>query len=165
MILLEINPLATSIAEIVILLVFFALVGYLAGRWITKGRFKELSQLVSERTAELEECRTKLQIPGNPYAVSEDVPVERDNLRKILGIGPRLEKLLNDANIFTFAQLAAASPATLSAIFSKATQSSAIDDSQTWITQAALARDGKWGELEILQDRLSDGENRGDSAH
>lgn len=165
MILLEINPLVTAIAEIVVLLVFFALVGYLTGLWITRRRFKELNQLVGERTAELEECRAKLQVPGTPYALSEEFPVERDNLRKILGIGPRLEKLLNDANIFTFAQLAAASPAVLSAIFSKATQSSAIDDSQTWITQAALARDGKWEELENLQDRLSDGGNREESAH
>ena len=80
-----------------------------------------------------------------------------DDLTRIEGIGPKIKQLLNKADIHSFADLATASPASLDQILEAAGTrfNAAVPDS--WPTQSKLAADGKWAELDKLQDELSGG--------
>ena len=81
--------------------------------------------------------------------------VAPDDLKKIEGIGPKINSLLQEAGINTYAELAAASVDKIDAIIDAAGITFA--DPTTWPQQAKLAADGKWEELEKLQDELSGG--------
>ncbi len=81
----------------------------------------------------------------------------KDDLKKVEGIGPKIEGLLNADGIMTFSQLASASTERLQKILDDAGPRYRIADPGTWPEQAALARDGKWDELETLQDNLKGG--------
>ena len=82
---------------------------------------------------------------------------ESDDLTKIEGIGPKVQGLFNEAGIFTFAQLAAKSAEELDVILDAAGSIYKAMDGTTWPKQAKLAADGKWEELEKLQDELVGG--------
>ncbi len=159
MILLELNPLSTSVAipEIVIILLIAALIGYLIGRWITKGQLKQLQQVLEVKEGELNDCQAQQQSPAIVREPKPAAAVVKDDLKLIEGIGPAIEKLLNADQIFSFSQLADTSPDVLTTILRNAGSRFQIHDPQTWPEQATLARDGKWEELEELQDRLTGG--------
>lgn len=80
-----------------------------------------------------------------------------DDLTKIEGIGPKIAELLNKAGITTFAQLADAQDEAVQQVLVDAGPRFNVHDATTWNEQAALARDGKWDELNELQDRLKGG--------
>lgn len=79
-----------------------------------------------------------------------------DDLKLIEGIGPKISSVLMGAGITTFAQLAATSPDALRRILNDAGLS-AINDPATWPDQAALAADGNWDGLALLQNELRGG--------
>ena len=62
MILLELSPLSTTVAipEMVIILLVAALIGYLIGRWITKGQRVQLEQVLASKEVDLEECKANI---------------------------------------------------------------------------------------------------------
>lgn len=60
----------------------------------------------------------------------------KDNLRLIEGIGPKIEKLLNEEGIESFADLARANRATLDKMLEKAGPRFQMHDSATWSEQA-----------------------------
>ena len=77
--------------------------------------------------------------------------------RKIIeGIGPKIEGILHDAGIHTFTDLAAASVSELERIV-RHDAGIRVAFPDTWPQQAQLAADGKWTELEQLQDELKGG--------
>ena len=80
-----------------------------------------------------------------------------DDLKKIEGIGPKIAGLLNDAGIVTFANLADAKIDDLKKILDDAGSRYRMHDPSTWPQQAKLAADGKWDELQKLQDELDGG--------
>ena len=84
------------------------------------------------------------------------VSIEPDDLKKIEGIGPKINSILQAAGINTFADLAAASVSELERIV-KHDAGISIAFPDTWPEQAALARDGKWEVLDQLQDDLKGG--------
>ncbi|RMF29062.1 MAG: DUF4332 domain-containing protein [Bacteroidetes bacterium] len=83
--------------------------------------------------------------------------VKADDFKKIEGIGPKIEQLLKDAGIQSYAQLAAASVDKLKEILEKAGSRYQMHDPSTWPKQAQLAAEGKWKELEEYQSVLSGG--------
>jgi len=83
--------------------------------------------------------------------------VEPDNLTKIKGIGPKVQGLLNDAGIKAFAQLSAKTGEELDSILEASGPIYTAMDKTSWPRQAALAAEGKWEELETLQDELDGG--------
>jgi len=85
---------------------------------------------------------------------------DKDDLRKIEGIGPKIQEKLNDDGIFTFKELAAASQETLQGILDKAGSRYRMHSPATWPQQAALAADDKWDELKKLQDELDGGRKK-----
>ena len=76
-------------------------------------------------------------------------------LRKIEGIGPKIQVTLQAAGIDTFAQLAASKPEDLKQILVDA--GIRLGDPTTWPEQAALAAAGNWDELKEFQGTLKGG--------
>ncbi len=82
---------------------------------------------------------------------------EPDDLKVIEGIGPKIEQLLYEAGIRTYAQLAATPPDRLREILEAAGPRFRLADPTTWPEQAALAAAGRWDELSELQASLKGG--------
>lgn len=79
-----------------------------------------------------------------------------DDLLRIEGIGPKVSTIVVAAGITTFAELASTDPARLQAILEEA--GIHTTDPHTWPEQARLAADGKWDDLQELQDRIVNGQ-------
>ena len=95
-------------------------------------------------------------------AVVVETPVEveaiaADDLKKIEGIGPKIEELFHNAGIMTFAQLSETSVETMEAILTEAGPRFSTHNPGTWAQQAGLAAAGKWEELKAWQDELDGG--------
>ncbi len=80
-----------------------------------------------------------------------------DDLKKVEGIGPKIASLLNEAGINTFAELAATDADKIREILEAAGSRYRVHDPATWPQQAGLAAEGKWDELQSLQDELKGG--------
>ncbi len=80
-----------------------------------------------------------------------------DDLTLIEGIGPKINGLLIQNGIFTFAQLAETGLERLKAILSSGGPRFAIADPGTWAEQARMARDGEWDALRRFQEALKGG--------
>ena len=86
----------------------------------------------------------------------EPAPVQPDDLKVIEGIGPKIEGILHDAGIKTFAQLAAAQVSQLEKIV-REDAGIRVAFPDTWPEQAKLAAEKAWDALEKLQDDLKGG--------
>jgi predicted flap endonuclease-1-like 5' DNA nuclease len=80
-----------------------------------------------------------------------------DDLKRIEGIGPKIEELLNDEGIYKYEQLATTKLETLRAILDKAGARFRMHDPQSWASQADLANKGEWTKLKEYQDYLISG--------
>ena len=85
---------------------------------------------------------------------------DKDDLKAIEGIGPKIEKLLHAAGIKTWQQLAQTKVSKLQEILDKAGKRYALADPGTWPKQAKLAAEGKFAELEEYQDYLQGGKEK-----
>ncbi len=83
--------------------------------------------------------------------------VKENDLKLVEGIGPKIEELLHNAGIATWAQLGATEPAAIQQILDEAGSKYAMHDPATWPKQAQLAADGQWEELESYQEQLKGG--------
>lgn len=83
-----------------------------------------------------------------------------DNLKKIEGIGPKIEKLLKERGITTFNDLAKAEIKILQDTLDEAGKRFRMHDPTTWPEQAALAAAGEWEKLDDLQDVLKGGKKK-----
>lgn len=84
-------------------------------------------------------------------------PSEKDNLKRIEGIGVGIEKLFNAAGIVTFNQLSRSTVARLQGVLDKAGPHFKFANPATWPAQAKLANGGKWEELKKWQAELKGG--------
>jgi len=82
-------------------------------------------------------------------------PVVPDDIKIIEGIGPKIEKILNEAGITTFATLASTEVSRLEGILKAANLR--LADPATWPDQARLAAEGKMEELQLFQNQLKGG--------
>lgn len=83
--------------------------------------------------------------------------VTLNDLKLVEGIGPKIEGLLNDAGIVTWADLANAATDKVQAILDEAGPRYRMHQPTTWAKQAKLADEGNWEELEAYQERLDGG--------
>lgn len=90
--------------------------------------------------------------PKKAAAKSDDA----DDLKKIEGIGPKIAEVLAEAGVTTFAALAKMDRDAIKAIL-ETVSTLKSKEPKTWPQQAALAADGKWDELKVLQDELMGG--------
>jgi len=96
-------------------------------------------------TPALAEAEVEPELPGP----------EPDDLKRIEGIGPKVSSLLNEAGIFTFAQLADAEVPRLKSIVDEAGLT--MMNPASWPDQARLAASGDWDALAKLQEGLKAG--------
>lgn len=90
-------------------------------------------------------------------AVNKITPKGLDSLRKVEGIGPKIEQLLHNAGILTFQNLADTKVEVLQEILIAAGPRYRMHKPTTWAEQSALAAQGKWEELKNWQDKLKGG--------
>lgn len=162
MILLDINPLnkPVAISEILILLIVAAIIGWFIGHWVSKGKTNNLRARLSALEGDLDECRRTSRSRAIQPVHAASQSVTRDNLKIIEGIGPKIEELLNRNGIYTFGQLANSESARITQILQQAGSRFQIHDPSTWPQQSRLALDGKWDELNELQNKLDGGQVR-----
>jgi large subunit ribosomal protein L27 len=99
----------------------------------------------------------KEEVAPAPIAAKAPAASKADDLKKIEGVGPAIEKLLHATGITTFAGMAATAPERIKEILVEAGSRFGFHDPTTWPHQASLAADGKWDELKKLQDELDGG--------
>lgn len=123
---------------------------------------KTPEEIKAQREAMLAKRQAKAE--GNPEAPAAPVaesraaaPAQPDDLMKIEGIGPKIAELLRAAGITTFAALAKTEISVIQKILAEAGPRYQLADPATWPEQAQLAADGKWPELQALQDKLDGG--------
>lgn len=90
-------------------------------------------------------------------AAAAPAPGKKDNLKKIEGIGPKIESLLHEAGILTFAQLAATKADKIKEILAAAGKRYQMHDPTSWPLQSGMAAEGKWDELNKWQDEHDHG--------
>jgi len=78
-----------------------------------------------------------------------------DDLTKIEGIGPKIAEVLAESEIKTFKDLAESDVEKIKEILSE--NSLSMHNPETWPRQSQLAVDGKWDELDELQEELNGG--------
>jgi large subunit ribosomal protein L20 len=115
---------------------------------IEKVETVKAKEVKSEAKATAKEAKPKLQTL---------VDVKSDDLKIVEGIGPAIEKILIEAGISTYAQLASTEVTAIEQILTEAGPRFSIHKPTTWPTQAELARDGKFEELEVLKKELDGG--------
>ncbi|GAB3270402.1 hypothetical protein GCM10027347_41060 [Larkinella harenae] len=117
----NLDPLSRGVAisEILLLVAFAALVGYVLAQLVTRGRINELQSALADQEASLDECLRKrkaeetifskiasraneLNFTRIGYATQHDA----DDLKDIVGVGPFFERKLHTLGIFSFRQLA-----------------------------------------------------------
>jgi predicted flap endonuclease-1-like 5' DNA nuclease len=84
-------------------------------------------------------------------------PEDRDDLKKIEGIGPKIEQLLFDGNIFTWEGLSKTAVSTIQEILDKAGPRYRVHNPASWPIQGKMAAEGKWDELNKWQDKHKGG--------
>ncbi|MEM9528507.1 MAG: hypothetical protein AAGA31_17975, partial [Bacteroidota bacterium] len=72
-------------------------------------------------------------------------------------VGPKIESLLKEGGINTWAELAAADVARIQEILDAAGPRYKLAQPRTWPQQAGLAASGDWAALKALQDDLKGG--------
>ncbi|HLA44352.1 MAG TPA: F0F1 ATP synthase subunit gamma, partial [Aggregatilineales bacterium] len=82
---------------------------------------------------------------------------KKDDLKRIEGIGLKVEQALNRAGITTYAQVATASPEILERIVKVEARVRIVGDTATWGKQAQFLIDGDLEGLKAYQDRLVGG--------
>ena len=134
------------ITQIVLCLLLAAVVGFIIG-WALR------SMACQKKVAEIEAAWAERLATAS----AGKAPAQRDDLKRIEGIGPKIEKMLNDDLIYTWAELAAAPVDRLKAILRRGGDRYRMHEPTSWPDQAKLAAQGRWEELEELQDILQGG--------
>lgn len=80
-----------------------------------------------------------------------------DDLKIVDGIGPKIERLLKDAGISSFAILARSETNRIKNILENGGGRFRLADPSTWPKQAQMAADGKWDQLKEYKDSLKVG--------
>jgi predicted flap endonuclease-1-like 5' DNA nuclease len=120
-----------------------------------EARARELQSLSDQKARDLEQWRARAEEAEARAKALSTVAPEPDDLKRIEGIGPKTSKVLNQAGILTFAQLAEAEVDRLVQIVQEA--GLRLVDPHTWPEQARLAAAGDWAALDTLQDKLEGG--------
>jgi len=80
----------------------------------------------------------------------------KDDLKKVEGIGPRIEEILNKHGIYTFEALRKSDRDTLKSYLTNADSRFAEHETESWPHQAGMAEKGQWEELKIYQEFIDE---------
>ncbi|MEM8907387.1 MAG: 50S ribosomal protein L27 [Bacteroidota bacterium] len=115
--------------------------------------FEEVKETSAKINTEKSEPKTETVVEET---VSVDI-TETDDLKAIEGIGPKIEQILNNAGINTFAALAATEASKIKGLLEDAGNRYRTHDPTTWPQQAQMAANGEWDKLKAWQDELDGG--------
>lgn len=114
----------------------------------------------------VEEATAKEDTPETSKSDKITLPsgkkVKKDDLKVVEGIGPKIEGLLNEANINTWAELAKSDQSVVQEVLDNAGPRYKMHNPATWAKQAQLLVDEKWAEFEAYTDRLDGGKEVND---
>lgn len=97
--------------------------------------------------------RSKTKAPARKRAAKG----KKDDLTKVEGIGPKIQKIFNKAGITSFDDLGESTPTKLRKILLEEGPRYKMHDPKTWPRQAKYAATGKWKKLQDFQDSLKGG--------
>lgn len=94
--------------------------------------------------------------PSSPKSSSRksSTTSSKDDLKRIQGIGPSIEKVLNEAGITSYQQLASTGVKELQQILDAAGSRFRSHDPGSWALQAKLAETSQWDALELVKKGL-----------
>ena len=102
----------------------------------------------------------KAQVDNGDTVTKDPVyGLKTDNLQIVEGIGPKINKLLNDAGIVTWRQLANSTPGRLKSILDDAGPRFKMHNPKSWPEQAAFAADYEFDALIGFQKVLDGGKD------
>jgi predicted flap endonuclease-1-like 5' DNA nuclease len=113
--------------------------------------------LAAARAAQLQEASRAQELALQLVAAQAAVPPEPQDLTRIEGIGPAISRVLGEAGIVNYAQLADATVGRLREVLDAAGPRFRIAQPTSWPQQARLAAEERWDELQALQDSLTAG--------
>lgn len=113
---------------------------------------------VSSQSVEKTKKRGRPVGSKNKKTISRGRPI--DDLKKIEGIGPKMEQALRKAGYKTFLKISKTTPQVLKSTLMEQSNRFKMANTDTWPQQALLAHKGKWDELKALQDTLNGGNNK-----
>jgi predicted flap endonuclease-1-like 5' DNA nuclease len=175
------NPLELADAwwQHILMLVVSAILGYIIGYRSRRSEIEGLEADLAALEVDVEDCLKSKKIvapmpdPVPEVRIPEPVatpplavfapplamvaPVKPDDLKIVEGIGPKIEELLHNEGVLTYAQLAETAPERIKEILVAAGSRFQMHDPTTWPDQSAMARDGKFDELKQWQDELNKG--------
>jgi len=147
------------IGQILLCLLLAALLGFLVG-WLLRGWL--CNQKIDELTTTIARLESEASAPVVAAVPLKAAESDEDDLTKIEGIGPKIERLLKGEGVTTWMLLAGSRVDTLQAILDRGGDRFRLANPASWPDQAKLAAEGRWEELYELQDLLIAG--RGTSA-
>ena len=139
------------------------LIGYIPGRiekdnWV--GQAALLLQQAQEGSAVESYDEPQVEQVEEEPVDAKPKGIKEGDLKIIEGIGPKIEKVLKDADINDWATLAGTEPGRLKDILEDAGGRFRMHNPYTWPLQARLAAAGRWEEFKEYQDELKGGNER-----
>jgi predicted flap endonuclease-1-like 5' DNA nuclease len=128
------------------------------GKWSDLIEFQKTLDAGRTEAGSLETPAKVAQVAAETLGFTGSQP---DNLKIVEGIGPKVEQLLKDAGINTWADLAGATEEKLKEILEAGGDQYRLAKPDTWPEQARLAQAGQWKELREYQDFLQGGSEPG----
>ena len=110
-------------------------------------QFKELSE---QHVTQMETLQKK--VAEIQRASSKSPTVRRDNLKRISGITPKIEKMLRAAGLDSFESLTMATAESLQNVIKEAGPRYKKLDPSSWSKQALMAAAGEWDQLKNFQE-------------
>jgi small subunit ribosomal protein S1 len=95
--------------------------------------------------------------PVQPEPKVSKTSAKGDDLKKIEGIGPKIEELLHTAGIVSFADLSKAEVDAIKEILNAAGSRYQMHDPASWPMQAEMAANGEWEKLKEWQENAKGG--------
>jgi len=166
-----------AVLEIILMLLVAFILGYLLRYFISKSKASQnnncdewahkydllKNQLdikqndINKLQATLDECQKNRDALRFAAVSKKKEPVKKDNLKVVEGIGPKIEQLLYEAEIYTWDDLSKTEVSFIQAILDKAGPNYKVHNPESWPFQAKMAADNKWDELNKWQDEHKGG--------
>nr|MBP9197375.1 S1 RNA-binding domain-containing protein [Saprospiraceae bacterium] len=117
--------------------------------------FSELKEQMAASKAAAPAVETVEPVQEEPKVTRTSA--KGDDLKKVEGIGPKIEELLHNAGIITFADLSKADVEAIKEILNAAGSRYQMHDPTSWPMQAEMAANGEWDKLKEWQDHAKGG--------
>lgn len=110
---------------------------------------------INKLQAALDECKKNRD--ALKLAAEKKKPTKKDDLKVVEGIGPKIEQLLFEAEIYTWDDLSKTDVSFIQTILDKAGPNFKVHNPESWPFQAKLATENRWEELNKWQDEHKGG--------